>query len=144
MSTVKISFQVSPTSPDMALGFETWIDSTLIYSSDAVTDVVNVDHNLNDDDAEHTLKFVLKGKTAEHTKMSDAGEIIKDSLLNISDVAFDEIKLGHTFTTLAVYHHDFNGTQSQIQDEFYGCMGCNGTVELKFSTPVYLWLLENM
>jgi hypothetical protein len=47
-------------------------------------------------------------------------------------------------TEQAVYTHDFNGTQQEIQDEFYSEMGCNGTVSLKFSTPIYLWLLEHM
>jgi len=144
MSTVKITFQVSPTDPDMSLGFEAWVDSTLIYSLDKVTKTVDVDHALSDDEAEHTLKFVLKGKTAEHTKVSGAGEIVQDSLVTISDIAFDDIKLGHMFNDLAVYHHDFNGSQPLIEDKFYGQMGCNGTVELKFTTPVYLWLLENM
>ena len=44
----------------------------------------------------------------------------------------------------AVYTHDFNGTQPEIEDTFFGEMGCNGTVSLRFTTPIYLWLLENM
>ena len=27
---------------------------------------------------------------------------------------------------------------------FFGNMGCNGYVSLKFATPIYLWLLEHM
>jgi len=45
---------------------------------------------------------------------------------------------------LAQYQHDFNGTGNPTIDKFYGEMGCNGTVSLKFTTPIYLWLLENM
>jgi len=48
------------------------------------------------------------------------------------------------FTELATYTHDFNGTKELTQEKFYGVMGCNGTVSLKFATPIYLWLLENM
>jgi hypothetical protein len=49
------------------------------------------------------------------------------------------------FSEQAEYHHDCNGTAQQvILDKFYREMGCNGTVSLKFTTPVYLWLLENM
>ena len=59
-------------------------------------------------------------------------------------LAFDEIELKQIFIDHAVYTHNFNGTQTEIQDKFYGEMGCNGTVSFKFTTPVYLWLLENL
>ena len=42
------------------------------------------------------------------------------------------------------FQHDFNGTQPEIKDTFFGEMGCNGTVSLRFTTPIYLWLLEHM
>jgi hypothetical protein len=44
----------------------------------------------------------------------------------------------------AVYTHDFNGSQPPVDDKFFGDLGCNGTVSLKFTAPTYLWLLENM
>ena len=69
---------------------------------------------------------------------------MSDATLTIKDLAFDEIKLNYMLTELAVYTHDFNGTQDTTQDKFYGEMGCNGTVSLKFATPIYLWLLEHM
>ena len=48
------------------------------------------------------------------------------------------------FVEQAVYTHDFNGTSKATENKFYGELGCNGTVSLKFSTPMYLWLLEHM
>jgi hypothetical protein len=45
---------------------------------------------------------------------------------------------------VAKYQHDFNGTGKLTTQNFYGELGCNGTVSLKFSTPIYIWLLENM
>jgi hypothetical protein len=97
-----------------------------------------------DDDGEHELRFILKNKTADHTQVDEAGNIVADATLTVTDLAFDEIRLGHMVTEQAVYTHDFNGTQKEIQDKFYGEMGCNGTVSIKFSTPIYLWLLEHM
>jgi len=47
-------------------------------------------------------------------------------------------------THIIQYCHDFNGTQPAVVDRFHGSLGCNGTVTLKFTTPIYLWLLENM
>jgi hypothetical protein len=38
----------------------------------------------------------------------------------------------------------FNGTSEVTEDKFYSELGCNGTVSLKFTTPMYLWLLEHM
>jgi hypothetical protein len=71
------------------------------------------------------------------------GEIVLDARLAIKDIEFDQIALNHIFTELSVYTHDFNGTGPQTSDKFYGEIGCNGIVELKFTTPVYIWLLEN-
>jgi hypothetical protein len=47
-------------------------------------------------------------------------------------------------TEVAAYHHDTNGSTGAVTDSFYGTMGCNGRVEMRFRTPIYLWLLENM
>jgi hypothetical protein len=64
-------------------------------------------------------------------------------MLTVTDLEFDEILLGQIFINNAVYTHNCNGTAPETQNTFYGKMGCNGTVELKFTTPVYLWMLEN-
>jgi hypothetical protein len=90
------------------------------------------------------LKFVMKNKTQDHTKVDQSGAIVSDARLIIKDFAFDEIKLGHMFTELAMYTHDFNGTGKMHTDAMYTDLGCNGVAELKFSTPVYLWLLEKL
>lgn len=101
--------------------------------------------DINDDDeAEHVLIFELSGKTSAHTKVDETGAITQDVTVSIEDVSFDEIKLGHLVCEKTVYEHDFNGTAPLVQDKFYGTMGCNGTVRMEFTTPIYLWLLENM
>lgn len=100
--------------------------------------------DLDEDVADHELRFVMKNKTQEHTTVDEHGSIVKDARLTISNVTFDEIPLEQIFFEQAVYTHDFNGTQAETTNKFYGEMGCNGTVSLKFSTPIYLWLLEHM
>jgi hypothetical protein len=99
---------------------------------------------ISDNDAEHLLKFVLKNKTAAHTQIDSDNNIVKDARLTVTNVQFDEIPLGQTFINLATYTHTFNGTGVPTEQKFYGEMGCNGTVGLKFSTPIYMWLLEHM
>jgi hypothetical protein len=143
-NTVTISCILNTTNPSAELGFEAWIDNTKFVDIDHVTEEKQISMEIPDDDSEHELRFILKNKTAEHTQVDEAGNIISDSTLAITDLAFDEIKLGYIATALTVYTHDFNGTAEESQHKFYSEMGCNGTVNLKFTTPLYLWLLENM
>ena len=127
------------------LGFEAWIDQRKFLDMDHVKETEKITVELDDqDDAEHELRLVLKNKTTENTQVDEQGNIIADARLLITDLAFDEIKLGHMLVEQAVYTHDFNGTGDTIQEKFYGELGCNGTVSLKFATPIYLWLLEHM
>jgi hypothetical protein len=143
-NTVTITCTVDTTDPAAALGFEAWINNQKFVDSDHVQAQQPIVIEIADDDGEHKLRFVLKNKTSDHTQVDADGNIVSDARLSITDLAFDEIQLGHILTEQAVYTHDFNGTQQEIQDKFYKEMGCNGTVSLKFTTPVYLWLLEHM
>ena len=143
--TVCITFNLATTDATAELGFEAWIDDRKFLDVDHVKETQTVTVELEDqDDAEHELRLVLKNKTAEHTQVDEQGNIITDARLIITDVTFDEIKLGYMLVEKAVYTHDFNGNGAMTQDKFYGELGCNGTVSLKFATPVYLWLLEHM
>ena len=144
ISTFVVSFDLDTTDATIPLGFEAWIDDKKFHDIDHVAGRQQIVIEMPDDEAEHDLRFVLKNKTAEHTQIDEAGNIVNDARLKITDIAFDEIQLGHMITEQAVYDHDFNGTGVMSQHKFYGEMGCNGTVSLKFTTPVYLWLLEHM
>ena len=143
-NTVTISCILNTTDPTAALGFEAWVNNNKFVDINHVQAEHPISIEIPDDDSEHELRFILKNKTMEHTQVNEAGNIISDANLSITDVAFDEIKLGHMLTELSTYAHDFNGTQSPTTDKFYGELGCNGTVSLKFSAPIYLWLLEHM
>jgi len=144
ISTFVVSFNLDTTDATIPLGFEAWIDDKKFQDIDHIAGRQQIVIEMPDDEAEHDLRFVLKNKTAEHTQIDEAGNIVNDARLKITDMAFDEIQLGHMITEQAVYDHDFNGTGVMSQHKFYGEMGCNGTVSLKFTTPVYLWLLEHM
>ena len=143
-NTTTISCTLDTTNPDASLGFEAWVNDQKFFDSNHVQARQPIVIEITDDDGEHELRFILKNKTSNHTQVDAAGNIVADAKLIVTDLAFDEIQLGHMVTEQAVYTHDFNGTQQEIQDKFYSEMGCNGTVSLKFSTPIYLWLLEHM
>ena len=146
MEQSKFSFELTPTNPAAELGFEAWINDQCVFNTDHVTESIVVTGILPDDNVEtdHTLKIVLKNKLPEHTTISESGEILHDVCLEIAKLTFDDIELGQLVNELTVYKHDFNGTQQLSEHKFFGTMGCNGTVTLKFSTPIYLWMLENM
>lgn len=144
IQTVNLAFDLDTTDATAQLGFEAWIDDRKFYDTDHVTAAEHVSVDISDNDAEHELRFVLKNKTIEHTQIDEYGNIIADARLKIMGLAFEEIALGHTVTEVATYQHDFNGTGPVTQEKFYGEMGCNGTVSLPFTSPIYLWLLEHM
>lgn len=141
---IKISCMLDTTDPTAELGFEAWINDQQLVDLAHVTQATEIVLDIADGDAEHVLKFVLKNKTSAHTVIDQAGNIVTDARLIIYNLAFDGIKLGQVFIDQAVYTHDFNGTGTEIQDKFYGELGCNGTVEFDFSTPIYIWLLEHL
>jgi len=143
--TVSISCTLDTTDSLAELGLEAWINDHKFFHTDHVLARQQISVEINDEDGnEYELRFVMKNKTSDHTTIDEGGNITADARLIITDLNFDEIALGHMFTELAIYTHDFNGTGATTQHKFYSEMGCNGTVSLKFATPIYLWLLEHM
>jgi hypothetical protein len=143
-NTTTISGFVDSSDKKITLGTEVWIDDVCVVNVEHVDRIVHFAHEISDDEGEHELRIVMKHKTPDHTELDDAGNIIRDAMLTVSDLKFDEIELGKVFFEKSTYTHDFNGSRPSTQDQFFGSMGCNGTVSLKFSTPTCLWLLENM
>jgi len=141
---VKFSCVVAPSNTAMPLGCEIWIDNACVFDQDSIREPVVVTHEFSDDDGEHALRITLKNKLPEHTQIDDQDNILSDALLGVTEIAFDDIDCTKIVQELAVYRHNLNGTSPEIEDRFFGDLGCNGTVELKFTTPVYLWLLESM
>jgi hypothetical protein len=142
--TTTITGFIDSSDKKITLGTEVWIDNICVVNVEHVDRIVHFSHVLEEDNAEHELRIVMKHKTPDHTELDDAGNIIRDAMLSISDIKFDEIALGQVLLNKAVYTHDFNGSQPPVDDKFFGDLGCNGTVSLKFTAPTYLWLLENM
>ena len=143
-NTTTISGFIDSSDKKIPLGTEVWIDNICVINIEHVDRIVHFSHEMSDDDGEHELRIVMKHKITEHTELDDTGNIVRDVILTISNIKFDEIDLGQLFFNKTVYTHDFNGSQPSVEDKFFGNMGCNGIVSLKFSTPAYLWLLENM
>ena len=144
MDTVKISFDISTSDSDCPFSLEIWLDDLCVLQTGQIADLYKFNHEFADDEKEHELRIVMDGKTIEHTKVDEQGNIIKDATLTISNVVIEDLDVNQLFFEKCVYTHNFNGTQPEIADTFHGVAGCNGTISFKFSTPIYLWLLENM
>ena len=144
MTQFNISCEIDITDASRPLDIAVFVDDQPIFDHSHMDSVIQLSHDMIEDEAEHELRFVMSNKQPEHTTIDEAGNIISDSRIIIRNLAFDEIPLGQIMVEKATYTHNFNGTGQTVTEPFYGEMGCNGTVSLKFSTPIYLWLLENM
>jgi hypothetical protein len=143
-NSVAISCTLDTTNELTPLGFEAWIDNHKFFDTEHVQERKQVFVEISDDDADHELRFVMKNKTSDHTQVDNSGNIVTDANLIISNLKFDGIELGHLACKTSTYIHNFNGSGQSTQAKFYGEMGCNGIATIKFTTPIYLWLLEQM
>lgn len=144
--TIKFQCNVETTDASAPLGFEVLLDNVSMFKTDHVTDTLKISFDISDDEAAHNLQLVMTGKTQQHTVIDQQGNISSDAVLKLSNFEIDEIIIDNIIMSFhnLPYSHDFNGTQSATVDKFFGSMGCNGTVTFEFTTPFYLWLLENM
>lgn len=139
-----ITFDVRPTSTSKSLGLEVLLDSTVVYNNQSFIAAESIQIELPEDEAEHSLKIVLKNKTSGHTVLDPMGAIVQDDNILVENIQIDGVDIEYNILQLITYTHDCNGTDELKEHKFYGEMGCNGTAELKFTTPIYLWLLEHM
>jgi hypothetical protein len=88
----------------------------------------------------------MSGKNCKHTTLDGNGNILKDIFFKIDRLEFEEMDMQEVFCLgrRSRHRHSFNSTQPEFDDEFYGEIGCNGTVFIPFDTPIYLWLSDNL
>lgn len=140
--TIPIKFWVDTTNPEKKLSFRVRLNGREVFLLPWVRERTPVEVLIADDEQDHELQLELYNKLPEHTQISADGTVLSDATLKIGDFTMDEIALDPWH--LGQYHHDRNGTSEPVTEKFYGEMGCNGHVAIKFKTPIYLWLLEHM
>jgi hypothetical protein len=94
------------------------------------------------EDQEHLLEIKLLNKTDDDTVQSaDKTEIVKDMLLNIESISIDDIELGQIKWDQSEFV-PVDPARPVLKE----CvnLGWNGSYQLKFNSPFYLWLLEKM
>jgi hypothetical protein len=138
---LEIDFLANKDCADIVL--EVYCDNKKIseYPAQAVKQTIGIE--LAENPADHVLSLVMRGKNRTHTRVDNLGQIIDDVYIVIDRLEFEELDMREIFCQGQLcYTHSFNQDQPAILDEFYGFIGCNGTVDIKFSTPIFLWLNE--
>jgi hypothetical protein len=93
-------------------------------------------------EGEHILWIDFHNKTDNQViQNKNKTEIIKDMLLNIEKISIDDVEIENI---------KWSGSQFIPKDcnreILTNCvnLGWNGRYQIKFTSPVYLWLLENL
>jgi len=157
-NTEKLKFQLKlwATYWDQPPITEIQINDGKIYKSEITgtedkPTVIEFEHTL-EEGKEYNLKILRSGKNGKQTVMQ-GGKIIKDQMLHIQSIEIDEIDIG-ALVYEGVYSPEYPEPWA-TQQKFAGIelpksfknvtqLGHNGHWELKFASPFYMWLLENL
>jgi hypothetical protein len=142
MEICNLSLKAKSNGDELALNF--YFDGKFLGTMSPGQDFKLFSHEFEDQGSNHVFEIEMHGKLPKHTRLDTHGAIVEDQVIEIVDVALDDISLGQLLYEKCRYRHDHNGTTQPVETAFYGTMGCNGRVVLEFSSPVYQWLLENM
>jgi hypothetical protein len=143
---MRLELDVSANVDCIDIMLDVYINSTIIFQTKAQQKIQTIVYEIDEDPADHELKLVMSGKNFTHTKVDSEGKITSDVFFTINRLEFEELDMKEVFCLgrRSRHRHSFNSTQPEFDDEFYGEIGCNGTVFMPFSTPIYLWLLDNI
>jgi hypothetical protein len=123
-----------------------------IKGTEKEPNVIEFEHELIE---EEKYKLIIErvGKNKKQTVVDHNGKIIKDQLLHIKSIEIDEIDIG-ALVYEAVYTPQYPepwATQQRLAgntlpESFKNVttIGHNGTWQLNFASPFYMWLLENL
>jgi len=142
--SITIGFTLSSSDISVPLGIKIYLDSAIVYENSHVASSEAIQFAVDDADGSHELVIEMFGKRPEHTSIDADGTIVKDALLSVTNFVLEDINITQLLTDISEYRHNFNGTRESVVEKFNGHMGCNGTVTLRFTTPIYIWLLENI
>jgi hypothetical protein len=124
----------------------------LITSNKEKPTIIEFEH-LCQEDKNHELVIKMSNKNSKQTVLGPQGEIEKDQLLHIRRIEIDEIDLG-SLVYEGIYTPEYPepwatqqkqaGSDLPVTLKNVTKMGHNGTWTFTFSTPFYMWLLENL
>jgi len=102
---------------------------------------------------DYELIIKRSGKDKNQTVVDKKGNVLQDQLLEIKSIEIDEIDIG-ALVYNGVYKPEYpepwatqqRAAGTELLESFKNVtsMGHNGTWRLKFESPFYMWLLENL
>jgi len=146
METINIKFRLEPEWFNNAPKIKVAVNDQILLDVELGTRLEYEQTVELSDEGNHQLTFTLYNKTKYDTVVKD-GVIEKDTLIKISNIELEDIDLTSMLSLnkeLFYYEHDNNGTTQLEKHTLYDTLGCNGTATINFTTPFYVWLLENL
>jgi len=123
-----------------------------IDGSETAPNVIEFEHPC-EEGKEYELILNRQGKNNTQTVVNDKGDILHDQLLHIKSIEIDGIDIG-SLVYEGVYRPNYPEPWATQQRESgidlpetyknVTRMGHNGTWTFKYSSPFYMWLLENL
>jgi|TARA_B110000483_G_scaffold97357_1_gene119562 hypothetical protein len=159
MATEKLKFKLElyatmwdkPPHAEILIGDKSHFTGDITGTEDK-PNVIEFEHELTEGE-DNELIIKRSGKDKGQSVVNDKGDILKDQLLHIKSMEIDEIDLG-ALVYEGVYTPEYPepwATQqresgAKLQESFKNvtAMGHNGTWQFKFTSPFYMWLLENL
>jgi hypothetical protein len=159
MGTEKLKFKIElfATMWDKSPHAEIMIDDKQFFAGDITgtnekPDTIVFETEL-EDEKKYDFKIISTGKTQNQTIINDKGDILKDQLLHIKSIEIDEIDIGGLVYE-GIYTPQYpepwatqqRDSGKELKKSFKNVtqMGHNGEWKFTFTSPFYMWLLENL
>mgnify|MGYP001565425315 CR=1 FL=1 len=142
MTDSKIEINLSASGwEDRFPGAKVYIDDQLIFDK-IICNLEQVNWSGDLVDGEHKIIIEMYNKHEGDTVIGNDNNIVNDVVLNIDKIIIDEVELGSLLWSASTYYPSDENSPESLRD----CvnLGWNGSWELPFSAPTYLWLLDNL
>ena len=159
MATEKLKFKLElyATMWDRPPHVEILIDKKSHFNSDVTgtedkPDLIEFEAEF-EEDKQYNLIINRSGKDKNQTIVNDKGHLLKDQMLHIKSMEIDEIDIGAlVYEGIYTPHYPEPWATQQrkdgveLRESFKNVtqMGHNGEWKFTFSSPFYMWLLENL
>ena len=158
MATEKLKFKLElyatmwnkPPIADISIDSKNYFKEEITSTKDKPT-IVEFEHELEESKS-YNLIIDRSGKNKRETVVED-GKIVKDQLLHIKSIEIDEIDIGSLIYE-GVYKPEYPELWASQQAKAGNKLpktiknspdlGHNGTWTFSFTSPFYMWLLENL
>ena len=159
MATEKLKFKLElyatmwdkPPVAEILINDNSYFKGDIAGTEDKPT-LVEFEHECTEGEKSELI-IIRSGKDYNQTVVNEKGDLLKDQLLHIKSIEIDEIDIG-ALVYEGVYTPEYPEPWAsqqreagiELQESFNNVtkMGHNGTWQLKFESPFYMWLLENL